>query len=222
MLVSNDKSAFVATGTDEQLHPVLTAELRAYGYAGELRLAKNLDRARIAVEDMTSPERRFVAELLTVEEVAAEVMHGLCIDAHEEILGEEELRHWGWSEDLAGVRVLEIKDFGGLRSQEVVRADDGGLKAKVRMEVVAELDVRSFDLGQLDELYALATPGPIHDIGVGLTDGLLQAYVDRELTLAGEIKVSRRRKGVDSICLTGVELPRKLANEGQLALGFPF
>ncbi len=221
VLVSHDKSAFAAPKTDEQLHPALEAELRAYGCAGELRLVGNLDRARTVVEEMTSPEQKYIAELLASDQIAAEVMHGLCIDAHEGVLEGEELRHWGWSDDLAGIRVLEIKDFGGLRSHEVVSADDGKLKAKVQMEVTAELDVRSFDLGELGELEALATPGPVHDIGVGLTDGLVQAYVDRRLTLTGEIQVSRQ-KGVDSAHLTAIELPRYVVDQGQLALGFPF
>jgi len=93
------------------------------------------------------------------------------------------------------------------------------------MEAIAELDTRSYDVfgdGDSDELEDLAIPGPIHDIGVGFLDWLLQAYVDRELTLAGEIEVSESPQRVESVALTGIELPRKIAREGQLALGFPF
>lgn len=225
VLVSNDKAAFVADGKSEQLHADLAAELRAFGVAGELRLARNFNRACQVVEEMASPARKAVKALLRMDEIAAEVMHLLCTGAQDQTLEGEELRYWGWSKDLAGVRVEEIKDFGGLRAYDAVKSSDGKLKAQVKMEAIAELDTRSYDVfgdGDLDELEDLAIPGPIHDVGVGLTDWLLQAYVDRELTLAGEIEISESPQAVASVSLTGIELPRKIAREGQLALGFPF
>jgi hypothetical protein len=220
VLVSNDKSAFVSPGADELLHPDLDAELRAYGYSAELHLAKSLDRARILIAGAMSPERQRVAHLLARDEIAAEIMHCLCVTASGEVFDEKELLHWGWSEDLAGVRVLEIKDFGGLRPYKVSNSPKGRLKAKVRIDVIAELDVRAFDF--TDEINDMATPGPIHDVGVGLTDGLIQTYVDRELTLVGEIDVSRSQDLLHSVSLTGIELPRNLASDGQLALGYQF
>jgi len=102
VLVSNDKAAFVADGATEQLHLDLASELRAFGVEGELRLAKDLGRACQVVEEMASPTRKAIRNLLSVDEIAAEVMHSLCTGAQDQTLEGEELRSWGWSEDLAG------------------------------------------------------------------------------------------------------------------------
>lgn len=219
VLVSNDKSAFVADG---QLHPDLSAELQSWGLSTELHLARHLDHARMVVAQLLGAERTRILELLEIDEVAADVMHRLAVDSLGRTLEEDELGRWGWScEDLAGIRILEIKGLGGIRPYDVSKDDDGRLTAAVRMEVLAELDVRAFDYnGELD---AMAMPGPIHDMGVGLRDGLWQAYVDREITLLGEITTpAEDYPPVDSVRFTDVEVPRKLIREGQLELGHPF
>jgi hypothetical protein len=221
VLVSNDKAAFVAGGLDEQLHPDLAAELRTCGLSGELYLAKNLDRARMIVKELTSSGFVRIRQLLETDDVLADIMCRLARDALGRTLEEEELLHWGWStDDLVGVRILEIKGFGQIRPHAVVSSDGGSLTAVVRLEVLAELDVRAYDCN--DEVDAMAMPGPIHDIGVGLTDGLTQAYIDREVTLLGEIEICEKTGFVDSVQLTDVEIPRKLIREGQLELGHPF
>ena len=205
---------------------ILPPKLRAFGIAGELRIARNFSRACQVVEEMASPTR---------ESGRAPAPSGRDRGGSNAFA-----LHWRPGSDprrggasllglavrtLLGVRVEEIKDFGGLRTYDVVQSSDGRLKAQVKMEAIAELDTRSYDVfgdGDLDELEDLAIPGPIHDVGVGLTDWLLQAYVDRELTLAGEIEVSESPQTVESVSLTGIEFPQKIACEGQLALGFPF
>ena len=157
------------------------------GDSDRVRLVRSLGQAIELLCERTDQARADAQRILGDEEVVAEVMKRLVEEADEEIIEERELHAQGWPEDLVGVRVLDIRNLGGLSVESAVRRADETLVVEISLRTLAELDVRSIDGLEYNDAEALIDTGYVSDYGVGLLDGLHQMYLTRDIELLGEL-----------------------------------
>jgi hypothetical protein len=220
VLASNDARAFSADKGGTGLHPMLVREVEtACGHSDRVRLVRSLGQAIEFLCERTDQARADAQRILGDEEVVAEVMERLVEDADEEIIEERELHAQGWPEDLVGVRVLDIRDLGGLSVESAVRRADETLVVEISLRTVAELDVRSIDDLEYNDAETLIDTGYISDFGVGLRDGLCQMYLTRDIELLGELEFAPSDdQPLCSVRLRAVQIPRREPGHGQLRL----
>lgn len=220
ILASNDARAFSADKGGAGLHPVLVHEVEAMcGDSDRVRLVRSLGQAIELLCERTDQARADAQRILGDEEVVAEVMKRLVEEADEEIIEERELHAQGWPEDLVGVRVLDIRNLGGLSVESAVRRADETLVVEISLRTLAELDVRSIDGLEYNDAEALIDTGYVSDYGVGLLDGLHQMYLTRDIELLGELILTPDNDmPLCSVELRAVRIPRREPGCGQLRL----
>ena len=216
ILASGDAKAF----GDSVLGPALAAEARdAAGRSSSVTLARHLQQTLDLVAERTSASFAAVKEaILDDDDVISTVMAELSTGADSYIVEGVGLLRQGWSEQLAGFRVLEVVDWGDLVIDHASADASGYIRATVTLAAVADLDVRSSWL-EFHEFEALTNGADVElgDCGVGLLDGLEQTHIRRDILIVGEVMLNCGDPS-PTVRVTDVVMPPHPPRSGQMAL----
>lgn len=220
VLATNDARAF-SSGKDEcQLHPLLVHEAEALNNGDcRVRLARSLGEAVEILTAYSDESRATAQRALADDDFVAELLERFVEQAAGAVVEQHALHAQGWPCDLIGVRITDVLDFGGLNVVSAVRESPAALRVELSLRVRAGLDARLLDALEYWEAADLIDTGYINDYGVGLTDGLHQMMLTRDVELFGEVSVkSGNGPGSDRLQLREIRIARCGAAPGQLRL----
>ncbi len=213
VLVSHDKRAF---GDGELLHALREEVAAKCGDANRIVLARDCADAFELVCERTSELRRAAEQAFDDTDILAGVMQALAEQSCDEILDDVALRRQGWPEELVGVCVSAVDRFTSAAIESVERVSTGGLRIRVRVGVVAELDARHADDIDYNDLMDLIAEADIVDAGRTLLDPWMLLYLRRPTDLLGDVLLDPAAPDEVRTVLTGVELPRRVLPHRQL------
>jgi hypothetical protein len=217
LLISNDRKAFERSEAGG-LHPALVKEAAVAG--GRPDNVACVRTFAAAVERLTGPHAGEAAadSALADPEAIAEIMQLLAEAAQGFILEQPDLERQGFSNDLAGVRVLALEAPVSFEVKTSILRPSGDVLAEVEVGFRADLDGRFEDWDA--DLNPFLGDGQLDDCGAGLTDPHLIVYArDRLVLLCGEVHLGRDGTTLRSVELRDVLLGKPHGdNKGQLAL----